>query len=293
MKNLIIVLFFFTSGISLFPQQGDSTKLFLSGNLRIDSRITANNMDVIPKPVLIESENKKSPFLAGAMSAVIPGAGEVYAGSYWKAAIFVAIEAAAIYANIIYNKKGDDATLEFQKFADEHWNASRYADWLTKYSAELGITTTINLTKVEQHEFSTLNAAESQVKVTDANGKQLAFSHVLPSYHSQQYYELIGKYHQFNHGWDDSDPNSSEWINNLSPRFDQYAAMHIKPDDTFYKYASITIVAIVINHLISVADAVWTTSRYNKNLTANLEIKKMENQFAVEYYPQLNVKFTL
>ena len=46
--------------------------------------------------ISLQSENKKSPFLAGLFSFVIPGSGEVYAGNYWKAAIFLVIEAAVI-----------------------------------------------------------------------------------------------------------------------------------------------------------------------------------------------------
>ena len=69
-----------------------------------------------------------------------------------------------------------------------------------------------------------------------------------------------------------------------------YSAMFTKPDETFYKYASTAAVVLVVNHVLSAIDAAWSTSRYNKSLTANLEIKRFDYLYAVDYYPQLNIK---
>jgi hypothetical protein len=66
------------------------------------------------------------------MSLVIPGAGEFYAGSYWKAAAFVIVEAAVITTAIIYDNKGDDQTERFENYADENWSVVKYAEWLAQ-----------------------------------------------------------------------------------------------------------------------------------------------------------------
>ncbi len=81
-------------------------------------------------------ENKKSPILAGVLSLLVPGAGEIYSEEYLKAGIFLAIEAAVITTAVIYDNKGDDKTTEFQNYADDYksdkvtghnWSVVNYA----------------------------------------------------------------------------------------------------------------------------------------------------------------------
>jgi hypothetical protein len=98
-------------------------------------------------------------------SALIPGTGELYTGSWIKGGLFLAAEAAFWYGNIHFNNKGDDGTKAYEAFADEHWSEAR---WREKYNPE---------TEPETHE--------------------------LPSTKTQQYYEMVGKYDQFKKGWDD------------------------------------------------------------------------------------------
>ncbi|MGE5364613.1 MAG: hypothetical protein ACM3SM_10810 [Bacteroidota bacterium] len=268
----------------------EESKMIFSGNLTADTKIAQDAImsdEVASQKLQI---SRKSPVLAGLMSLAVPGAGEIYSGSYWKALAFIAVEAAAITANIYYNKKGDDATKEFQAFAEEHWSARRYAEWINKFSTDLNVTTpAIDLEKVDRHDFAEIRRAEDQVVLKSASG-DLHFSHKLPDYQSQQYYELIGKYHQYNHGWDDSDPNTVEWVNNLSERFHKYADMHIKPDDTYYKYASQAVTVLVLNHIISAVDAIWTASRYNKRVQVDMSMKTEDMLGMLEFYPQMNIR---
>src|ERR1041384_1879709 len=62
-------------------------------------------------PLLPEEEQtsgeEKSPWVAGALSLGLPGAGEFYAKSYIKAAAFIAVEATSCMVAHTYNKKGD------------------------------------------------------------------------------------------------------------------------------------------------------------------------------------------
>jgi hypothetical protein len=267
--------------------------LKLTGNLNCDSKAIENEIKLDPKLELLQDENKKSPLLAGLFSAVLPGAGEVYSESYLKAAIFFVIEVSAITANILWTKKGDDLTLEFQNYADEHWSPALYAEWLNNFpqpgaegAPQIVIDPDKNKKSWERVDFKQINQVEELVKT---------FSHRLVPHGEQQYYELIGKYRQYNHGWDywESHESTAEYYNNIPQQMLDYAAMHIKPDETYYKYATTAVVVIVINHVLSAIDAVWTTNSYNKNLTVNLDIKRFENLWAVDYYPQLNIKFHL
>ena len=60
---------------------------------------------------------KKSPVLSGVLSAILPGAGQVYNEDWWIAGIFVAVEAALITTAVVYDNKGDDQTAYFENFA--------------------------------------------------------------------------------------------------------------------------------------------------------------------------------
>jgi hypothetical protein len=220
---------------------------------------------------------------------VVPGSGEFYAESYIKSAVFFLIEVSAITADIIWTKKGDNLTQDFKNYADAHWSAVLYADWLNNFHEQIGaenaphIDIDPNTAKKpwQRVDFNKINQVEELVPT---------FSHRLLPYGEQQYYEVIGKYKQFNHGWDQSDPNTSEYLNNVPQQMLDYSAMFTKPDETFYKYASTAAVVLVINHVLSAIDAAWSTSRYNNNLTANMEIKRFDYLYVVDYYPELNIK---
>lgn len=301
MKNILMLLIVLVFSVGSFAQKNDSWKTSpvksdsmgarFTGNLLEDSRIALNGYSGNLTSAPITVEGRKSPFLAGLFSLIIPGSGEAYAQSYWKAAAFLAVEAAAIGASVYYNKKGDDATLDFQRYANANWSAVRYAEWLNKYAPEMGKDVVANIkidpdaTKAPQDRvsFSEINAVERQLST---------FSHVLPGYGEQQYYELIGKYHQFNHGWAESDPNTAEYLHNLPQQMLDYAKMHILPDDTFYKYADRAVVVMVINHFLSALDAAWTASRYNKNLAVNMELKQVNLTGLSEIYPQVNFTYS-
>jgi len=105
MKILICSILFLTSLLG----QSSNEKLLLTGKLVGDSKIIQKNYEENRAVEYnFQTNERKSPFLGGIMSLVVPGTGEIYAGEYWKAGIFLAIEAAAITTAIIYDKKGDD-----------------------------------------------------------------------------------------------------------------------------------------------------------------------------------------
>src|SRR3989304_4065880 len=111
MKILICSILFLTSLLG----QSSNEKLFLTGKFVGDSKIIQKNYEENRAVEYnFQTNEKKSPFLGGIMSLVVPGTGEIYAGEYWKAVIFLAIEAAAITTAIIYDKKGDNKTLQIK-----------------------------------------------------------------------------------------------------------------------------------------------------------------------------------
>jgi hypothetical protein len=294
MNKIIFLVFLIGLTAKVLPQEKENLDLTLTGNLKVDVNLISDKIKYEPaQNILQQQDNKKSPVIAALLSAAIPGAGEVYADSYLKAAIFFIVEVSAITANIVWNKRGKELTKEFQEYADAHWSPARYAEWLNKYASQLGAENAITIVinpddskkSWERVSFGQINKVEELVPT---------FSHRLIAHGEQQYYELIGKYDQYNYGWDywDSHPDkvSAQYLHNVPQQMIDYSDMFVKPDNTFYKYASTAAIVIVINHVLSAIDAAWTTSRYNRTIETSMEIKRYDNLFVTDYYPQLNIK---
>lgn len=205
--------------------------------------------------------NHKSPWLAAGLSLAIPGAGEFYSESYLRSGLFFAAEVAAWVVAYVYDKKGDRQTDLFQAFADDHWSVVEYANWLVRKGYSIRIEQDPNLRPWLRVNWDDLNRAEGQVQ---------GFSHRLPPYGDQQYYEVIGKYVQYSPGWwEDFDPSSPELRG--SPRFYNYAGMRKKAND-FYDVANISLSIIVVNHVLSAIDAYLATKSYNNRIGAEARL---------------------
>lgn len=191
-------------------------------------------------------------------SALIPGAGQLYCGSYLKSALFVGIEVGAwlMYAN--YHNQGKDKEKEYEAFADEYWDQDKWQAW-----------------------FNNLSVEEKKV-----------FSHSLPETKTQQYYEMIGKYNQFLVGWEGVDPNlTSKEIHEEqynSPLREKY--MDIRYDSNkMLKRANTGAYIAMFNHVLSAIDAAWTAKRHNSRLIQTS--LRLENKyFNYEDHTMLTLK---
>ena len=238
----------------------------LSGNLRVD--LFGFGQMPPSAPTFQQSAAappRKSPWLAGGMSVLVPGSGEFYAESYWKAAAFFAIEVAAWALAYTYDKKGDKQTDFFQDYANVHWTVYRYADWTVQHAGE------INANVDPKYLQGVINEANKTVDWAKLNQLESAlgnwYSHNLPPHGEQQYYELIGKYEQFYQGWDDANFSLPGYYDvakaNLSPENQWYAGERGKAND-YYTKASTFIAVAIVNHVISAIDAAWSAGSYNK-----------------------------
>ncbi|HOI29684.1 MAG TPA: hypothetical protein PLZ15_07960 [Melioribacteraceae bacterium] len=284
MKKFLLI--FSITATVLYSQENNIT---LSGELLYDSQIVSSIIQIENK---IEQQsgvdNRKSPLLAAALSFALPGAGEFYSEQYLKSAIFIAAEIAAIAVGLIYDKKGDDQTESFQNYAHTHWDVKRYARWTIKNAAS--INPLVNSAEYSVFDnngnvvWSELNRLESAI------GKY--YSHRLAPYRDQQYYEMIGKYPQFNVGWDDFGDENTPFIygDPLTSNFLFYSGERGKAND-YYNIASTAVIVIVANHILSAVDAAWSAASFNKSLLLSSEIKKVELGFRTFYFPQLNLRY--
>lgn len=283
------LLFFIFTLFALIVHAQENNITQLTGILSFDS------YTAFQKSEKVHLENKemnpklKSPFLGGLLSAVVPGTGEFYADSYLKAGIFFAAEVTAITIGLMYDKKGDDQTVFFQNYADEHWSVVRYAQYALDHlvpedqrgSYQLFYSDRQNLPPWEQVNWSELNRMER-----DIGGY---YSHTLPRHGDQQYYEEIGKYPQFNQGWDDA-PSQFNYGDPLTANFHYYSGLRGKAND-YYNVAAKAVIVIFVNHIISTIDAVWTVHRYNSHVKISADLGKTTFGIRTEYYPKLNLQY--
>ncbi len=283
MKTIkFLILISFITSIS-FSQTGED-KVILSGNLSADSKIILNNYtEAVTPQFMYSQENKKSPILAGVMSLLIPGSGEIYVGEYLKAGIFLAIEAAVVTTAIVYDGKGDDKTTEFQNYADDYmnpdhnWSVVKYAEWLNQYEgASIPINPDESLPPWERVNWDDVNAAESG-------------SHKLPPHGEQQYYELIGKYHQYSSGWNDFTGGGNK--DQVSPNLIYYSGMRGDAND-YYSVASTAVIGIYVNHFLSALDAVWSATQFNKDLAIKVRLENIQLANRTEFYPKIYFTFS-
>ncbi len=182
----------------------------------------------------------KSPRTALLLSAAIPGAGQWYVGSKLKAGVFVAVEAAAWTTYALYQSKGSRKEDEFEAFADAHWSEREYWEAIAR---EAGL---------DPNDLAALREYERS-----------HYSHSLHEQKDQQYYEMIGKYNQFNAGWDDTDTHRGR----DSRHREVYEDMRAEAN-RFFKTATTGATIAMVNHVLSAIDAAWTTVRHNNRLTA-------------------------
>ena len=278
-------------------------KIVFTGNSRMDlisNFETQRLMDSTLQHSLDNRAGRKSALLAGAMSLVVPGAGEIYTNSYWRAGGFLLAEAGLWVFYASYYSKGNDQTTLFQNFADEHWSVVRYAQWIegnvgtlnpdvTSFSGYL-IAGTENRSPWERVDWAKINAVENAIAQRAGNG----FTHQLPHRPEQQYYELIGKYPQFASGWDDAGVMTPDRIVNsdVSARFLEYSKMRGKAND-FYNIATTGSILLVVNHLLSAIDAAWSAAQHNSKLTIEAHLQPTVRSYDfVEFVPTARVTLT-
>lgn len=277
---------------------------FMSGTLAIDSKIAFDKSErIISISTDNTNEKKKSVLLAAGLSALFPGAGEFYSESYIKSAAFIVVEAAAITLGLIYDKKGDDQTVLFQNYANSEngWSVYRYANWTLANAGKLNPSLNVDEYKGKvikpdgSVDWYWLNRLESAVSFSSTlpNVPGSYYSHNLPPRGSQQYYELIGKYQQFNVGWKqfgDDVNRPFAFGDPLVPQFTEYTSLFYQADQ-YYNIASKAVLVAIFNHIVSALDAAWTANSYNKNLVLNAVMERRDLGYITVYYPQINLKY--
>lgn len=229
----------------------------------------------------VNSPYYRYPGKAMMMSLVVPGAGQLYVGGRGKALVFLGVEIAAILVWKRYFDLGEQEIEDFKFFANEHWY---FRDWVFRASLfQGGEWDSIRVGTDGSHHLNYYVNLEGGGKefgntMDDEFIQYLNNPSTKDSVYiikSHEYYENIGKYDQFFSGWDDADPLSPD-IEKTGSGFiahslnrDTYLSMRGSAN-RLKSAASYAISALMFNHVISAIDAIFATSKWNREHASRL-----------------------
>jgi hypothetical protein len=222
-------------------------------------------------------------------SLIIPGAGQLYSGSWLRAVPWFALEVAAWATYAHYHGQGRDKTDEFEAYAGWRDTPNHFSKDAYVYAEYLVAHNRGNTSGVKY--LGTFDNWIDQTWEVRRDYLPPPFTHDVLDDDRQQYFEMIGKYFsQFGWGWQDTynyggggpvDDNS--WLNPASGlRPDDPATVAFDGESTmFFHYAdmrgeandlldkgNLAMEVVLANHVLSALDAAFAVRRYNKHLAA-------------------------
>jgi len=224
-------------------------------------------------PAVSDEPEIKKPGKAFMLSAMLPGLGEVYAGSKWKAAFFFALEVTAWTGTAVYNAEGKDKETQFKTFADAKWVKEDYWYWLRNLEDDLGTNEWAVFLESRGNPSNWTHELYNDFEDT------LGLTHNLPETKTQQYYEMIGKYMvQFGAGWDDADHTTFDqegtiyyWPLGTTNHSEYYMDVRGKSNDAL-NISSMFVQIVMLNHVASALDAAFTVRLKNRKIETAMDL---------------------
>jgi hypothetical protein len=221
-------------------------------------------------------------------SALIPGLGQVANQQYIKAGLMFATEIASIAIAVDSRNRGKRLEQRYIRRGDADWSVVKYANWVHNYYNNVPgarstgsppanyqeVLTPAGIAQINpatgyidpvfdtRREWGWINLP--QLRLLERRTRYLttgaAFSHDVPNFGSQQYYELMSKYFQFGPGWRDWDPtllNVNLTREVMTTMWQDHALLEARFNDSF-RLSSNMVMLIMANHVFSAFDAYFT-----------------------------------
>jgi hypothetical protein len=230
--------------------------------------------------------------IAKLSSAILPGSAQAVHGNWLRAGIYFAVEIAALYTHLEYRNRGKRGERNYERYADQHWSVVQYADWLVQYHHQHNISNPyINdlATSIDGREpaFDTdadwpavdiellRNAERFTPYITTDDLDANNFSHTLPAYGTQQYYELISKYYQYASGWKDfygfhdqenTDPFLIDRFGGKASQMFWDGRDKAELFNDQFRFSNNMLSLLILNHFVSAFDAYFTVRLQNRNM---------------------------
>ncbi|MBU0710529.1 hypothetical protein KKA87_01210 [bacterium] len=215
-----------------------------------------------------EFDYEKSPGRAFLMSAILPGAGELYAGAKWRALAFAGVE---VFSWLMYfnrKNKGEDLEQGYMAHADDYWKLSQLYQngasgyQLTGLSGQHGENFGSHSLYLEYNGVEYIGHADS---LPFGWENDILNEDVIQPVRTRDFYENIGKYDQFAGGWNDFtlfNKNPSDSVVSMSDLRDSYLTQRKESNDAL-KMATNFATVIMFNHLISAFHAQIAAKNYS------------------------------
>lgn len=274
-------------------------------------------------PIL--SATRNNPGAAFLASAILPGAGQAANGKWVRAGVYFAVEVAGIIYHLDRNAKAKKQEEAYEQFTHRNWSVVAYAEWLVNYSQMHNLSNDwqqlqaeidgkspdyilnsnspdtrndwnkVNISLLHQVERQTpFYFKENCDRPEGCIGSN--FSHELPDYGSQQYYELISKYYQYQPGWKDWYGAITTAPNQTRDMYRYFWNGQDEPFDLFYqgrdqaqefnenyRVAGNILKLMLVNHVVSAFDALFSVQLKNSRIETKTNLLKME-QFSVTWH---------
>lgn len=283
------------------------------GSSSVQAQPSADSLEVLFR-------SKRSVPLAVGLSAVVPGAGQAYNRHWRKSAAVLAAEVTIIVLNRTWLQEGRDGRIAYKTEAHRSWSALRYAYWLNDYAqylnqlpdgriieaAPVAISSEVHAIDLTQPaawtESQWLAVRELFLEIRRLEGALYhgltgaAFSHKLPFFAEQQYYELVGKYYQYAPGWADYETlvkdgqptwidDNGQFIDSIDPdvstpdghrpyvsaSFFAYAEQHAHANTLMRRARRISSL-LIVNHLVAALDAAIFARLHNIRIATHVQL---------------------
>lgn len=308
MKNLVLILVISAlfTGVNFAQLKSD-----LAGNIIKVEDLPAERDLSIKDFSFQQSSNgfinaqQTVPGVAFLSSAILPGSAQAANGKWARAGIYLAVEAFSIFYYINRNNVAKDQERAYEAFTHQEWSVVAYSQWLIGYYDNNGLShdkldqlrtmvggldpdfsdTRNDWNRVNINLLQEIERETDLVCGTCGSGD---FSHVLPAYGSQQYYELISKYYQFEGGWSDfyaenvavNNPNYDYLYDNKGDLASPLFLLGAERADRFnnnYRRAGNILNLLVINHVVSAFDALFSVKLKNAQVQASANMMRPDS----------------
>lgn len=234
-------------------------------------------------------------------SAVIPGSGQAVNKKWIRAGLYFLAEAVMIG---VYLKSSHDARVEerrYKQFANDNWSVVNYAQWLVEYHEQNNLSNRY-IDDLEQHiegknaaynpdsdwakiDIELLRNVERNTPFVYPEHIGNNFSHVMPDFGSQQYYELISKYYQYGPGWNDfSAQYQLNWDGSGMPDNFIFGARLANDFNDSYRLAGNMVSFLILNHIVSAFDAYLTVKIKNQKLETETNLLNPHRTFTLKFH---------
>ncbi len=324
MRNLILLLIYM--GISSTVVSAQPIQNALSGSIIKDQNTHSLNNEIsisdfkyvgdrISQQNSMLEAPRTIPAIALLSSAIIPGSGQAANGKWGRAAAYFLIDVASILYYVDRNNTAKRNEQAYEEYADKNWSVLAYAQWLVEYSRANNLDNEYD--QLESHIFgkspnwgntpldwlkvdlAIIRPVEDATLFYYLDHVESTFSHHVQDYGSQQYYELMSKYYQFQPGWRDfyegsdgnggwtNDPNHLyrySWdVNMLTLNFIE-GRDRAEEFNNNYRQAGNILKLMLVNHVVSAFDAYFTVKLKNSKIETQANLLRTEALSVTWYF---------